>query len=289
MKQEKMIRLPARKGIPETSIYTEIHTKTGHLDQRDVLMLMPGGPGNEHTVCDYAGKSFADELLPHVDVILFDPRGCGKSSKSPIEYCTLEHYIEDVESIREHFKIPSSRYVLIGVSYGAMAALGYGVKYSPRLKKLILVCGAVSGEFIEEAKKNLAKIGTPAQQKMGNAILNGAVDFSSGYYDTMGPTYSYLFEPGMPTPNIAFNAELFNLGFSKFLREFDYRPKLSQVTCQTLIIAGDGDWICDINQAKSIHHGISGSKLIIYQDCKHMIWIDQREKFLHDITDFLTH
>lgn len=285
-----MIKLPARKGIPETSIYTEIYTKTGHLGQRDVLMLMPGGPGNEHTVCDYADNSFASVLLPHMDVILFDPRGCGKSQKSPIEYCTLEHYIEDVENLREYFKIPPNRYALIGVSYGGIAALGYGVKYSSRLKKLILVCGATSGEFLEEAKRNLSKIGTPAQQKMGNALLNGIFDFSSGgYYDTMGPTYSLLFKPGLPTPNIAFNAELFNLGFSKFLREFDYRPKLAQIKCQTLIIAGDGDWICDTNQAKSMHHGIPDSKLIVYQNCKHMIWIDQRDKFFHDIIDFLTH
>jgi pimeloyl-ACP methyl ester carboxylesterase len=157
------------------------------------------------------------------------------------------------------------------------------------LKKLILVCGAASGEFIEEAKKHLAEIGTPAQKKMGTALLNGTFDFSSGYYDTMGPTYSLLFQPGMPTPNIAFNAELFNLGFSKFLREFDYRPELSKIKCQTLIISGEGDWICDTNQAKTLHHGIPGSKLLIYQDCKHMIWIDQRKRFLHDIIDFLTH
>ena len=30
MKQQKMIKLAARKNTPETSIYTEVHTKPGH-------------------------------------------------------------------------------------------------------------------------------------------------------------------------------------------------------------------------------------------------------------------
>lgn len=45
-------------------------------------------------------KSFAETLLPYMDVILFDPRGCGRSKESLVEYCSLEHYIDDVEAVR---------------------------------------------------------------------------------------------------------------------------------------------------------------------------------------------
>lgn len=291
MKQELTIQLPKRQNAPATSIYTEIYTKSGHLGQRDVLMLMPGGPGNDHTVCDYAGNSFAQELLPYVDVILFDPRACGKSEKSPIEYCTMEHYIDDVEAIRQHFNIPADQATLMGVSYGAMTALGYAIKYPSTFKKLILVCGAASGEFIQQARQALLKIGNPAQQEMGEKILTGTFvltpEMTSGYYDTMGPLYSCTFQPGLPTPNVAFNAELFSLGFRTFLKDFDHRPKLSQVKSQTLIIAGEYDWICNETQAEITHCGIKNSKLIVYKNCGHMIWIDQREKFLHDIIEFI--
>jgi proline iminopeptidase len=292
MKQVIMLKLPARRHVPETSIYSEVYTKSGHLGQRDVLMLMPGGPGNDHTVCDYAGNAFAEALLDHVDVILFDPRSCGQSEKSPIEYCTLEHYIDDVEAIHNYYKIPYDQGILMGVSYGAIAALGYAIKYQSTFKKLILVCGSASGEFIQQARQNLAKIGTPEQQKMGEKILTGTFTLSpetmSGYYETMGPLYSCTFKPGLPTPNISYNLELANLGFRDFLKNFDYRPKLSQVKCQTLLIAGEHDWISDRRQAEIIHRGISGSKLMLYQHCSHMIWIDQWERFLHDIINFLS-
>ena len=259
--------------------------------QRHVLILMPGGPGNDHTVCDYAGTSFADALLPYVDVILFDPRGCGDSETSAIEYCTLEHYIDDVEAIREHFKIPPHLSTLMGVSYGAIAALGYAIKYPSTFDKLILVCGGASGEFLQEARQNLLKIGTPAQQIMGEKILTGTFTYSpdvvSEYYETMGPLYSCTFKPGMPTPSITFNVELANFGFSKFLKEFDYRPQLSQVKSRTLIISGEDDWIADNRQAEIVHKGIVGSELVVYQHCGHMIWIDQWDQFLCDVIDFI--
>lgn len=287
IKKVKMIDLPARGGVPETSLYSEVYTKSNDLGKRDVLLLMPGGPGNDHTVCDYASHSFAETFLPYVDVILFDPRGCGKSKKSKVEYCTMEHYIDDVEAIREHYNISPNSSILMGVSYGGIAALGYIIKYQSKFKKLILIGGAASGEFIQEAKENLLKIGTPAQQKMGNEILNGTFKLSSGYYETMGPLYSYTFQPGLPTPNIEYNVELANLGFSTFIKDFDYRSKLAQVKCKTLILTGEQDWIFDKKQAEIIHQGIPDSELIVYQRCSHMIWVDQWEWFVRDISNFI--
>ncbi len=291
MKHTLMIELPAKKQVPETSIYVEIYTQSGQLGQRDVLILMPGGPGNDHTVCDYGNHSFAESILPYVDVILFDPRGCGKSSKSAVEYCTMDHYIDDVEAIHQHFQLQSKQSILMGVSYGAIAALGYATRYPDSFKKLILVCGAASAEHIQEARQTLAKIGTPEQREMGEAILTGQFTLSNdtvaAYYETMGPLYSTTFKPGLPTPSISYNLELANFGFQTFLKNFDHRPHLSKVKAQTLIIAGEHDWITSKQQAEIIQRGVAGSQLIVYQDCSHMIWIDQWERFIGDIIQLI--
>lgn len=286
-----MINIPARQAIPKTQLYTQVYTESGNLGKRDVLIFIPGGPGNDHTACDYAEHSFAESLFPYVDVILFDPRGCGKSEKSAIEYCTLDHYIDDIEAIREYYNISPNQGVLLGSSYGSIAALGYSIKYQSKFKKLILIGAAASGEFIKEAKQNLKEKGTLAQQEMGGKILTGSFTLSpdvvSEYYETMGPLYSLSFKPGLPTPAITFDFELVNLGFRTFLKDFDYRLKLPQVKYETLIITGEEDWIFDKNQAIIIYDGIAGSQLIVYQNCGHMIWIDQWEQFLTDIIKFI--
>lgn len=123
--KDMKISLPEREGIPKTSIYTKILTQDNtQLGQRDVMILVPGGPGNDYTMYDTPEKSIAKALLPVLDVILFDPRGCGSSEESPVKYCSLEHYIDDIEAIRMYFNLPADKFIVFGQSYGSLAAVG---------------------------------------------------------------------------------------------------------------------------------------------------------------------
>lgn len=292
MKQTMIIKLPARKNIPETSLYAEIYTQSGKLGERDLMMLVPGGPGNDHTTYDSPDHSIARALAPYIDIILFDPRGCGSSEKSEPQYCTLEYYVDDIESIREYFQIPANQFVIFGQSYGSIAALGYAIKYPLALKKLAIIGGAASSDFLAEAKENLLKNGTTAQQqfaqKLWTGTFTGTPEEVAEYYEVMGPLYAYTFKPGGPTPSLTYNVAVLNLGFSQFLKTFDYRSKLSQVKCKTLIFWGNDDWISDKKQANIIHQNIVGSELLIYQQCSHLLWIDQWDKFIEKMIHFIS-
>ena len=117
------------------------------------------------------------------DLILFDPRGCGGSESSDAKYCTIDHYIDDLEAIRSHFS--AEKIILLGGSYGAMASLGYAIQNPAHLSKLILLAGAPSYKFIETAKQNLEKLGSDAQkavaQKLWNGTFRDANEFSDYY------------------------------------------------------------------------------------------------------------
>lgn len=97
MINEMHICLPERHGIPKTSIFTKIFTQDNNpLSQRDVMILIPGGPANDYMMHDTQENSTTKSLLPAVDIIIFDPRGCGSSEKSPVEFFSLEYYINDI-------------------------------------------------------------------------------------------------------------------------------------------------------------------------------------------------
>jgi proline iminopeptidase len=251
---------------------------------------MPGGPGGNHTIYD----SIVKALAQHINLILFDPRGCGHSSPSDPQYCTISHYIDDVEAIRQHYNIAAENFILLGASYGAMAALGYAIQYPAKLKKLILIGGAASGEFITQAQANLLARGTEEQRQVAEKLWAGtfvdAEDFAE-YRRIMAPLYQYSYNEDSPPPvttnNIPYNVAVANLGFSQFLRVFDYRPQLSEVSCQTLILAGQNDWINDPRQAQLMHRDIANSRLVIYQNCGHFIWLDRRDDFLQELLDFI--
>lgn len=286
-----MIKLPARKNIPSSSIFAEVHTTIGHLGQRDVLIFIPGGPGNDHAIYNPPDHSMAKILFPHADILLFDPRSCGKSEIAKSDYSSLDHYIDDIEAIREHFRISPDKLIILGQSYGSIAALGYAIKYPNSLKKLILIGGAASHEFLDEAKRNLNIIGTPKQQELAKKLWTGTFtgdpNENDEFFQAMTPLYQLTFKPGMPTPPLTYNVDVLNFGFKHFLRKFDFRPTLKNVKCKTLILWGADDWISDKHQAKIIHEGIEGSILKIYSHCSHLLWLDQWEKFVEDVTKFL--
>lgn len=286
------VSLPERQGVPKTTIYTKIFTQDYPLGDRDVMILVPGGPGNDHTMYDAPENSIAKALLPIVDIILFDPRGCGNSDTSPVEYCSLEHYIDDIEAIRIHFKLPTQKFIVFGQSYGSIAAIGYAIKYADNLKKLLIIGGVTSFEFIDEAKRDLERIGTPEQkhfaEKLWHGSFTGSQEEVADYYRVMSPLYSYSFVATDDVPlRIPCNVDILNYGWGKFLKEFDFRPKLSNIKCPTLILWGENEWIMNKNQINQLHLGILNSKLITYKECSHMLWIDQWDRFLHDALTFL--
>src|SRR3990167_2197642 len=236
MFSKKHIQIPARNNTPATKIYCKVMQKENTpLGDRPVMLLIPGGPGGNHAVY----LPISEYLLKFSDLIFFDPRGCGGSDSSDATYFTMDHYIDDIDAIRAHFNL--DKIILMGGSYGAMASLGYAIKYQDHLTKLILLAGAPSYKFIETAKKNLERKGTSGQKAVAQKLWNGqfrdAKEFSD-FYNIMAPLYSVnsTSEPPTTSAGIPYNIEVTNLGFSQFLRTFNFEDEIEKIACPTLII-----------------------------------------------------
>ena len=286
MFSEKNIQIPARSKVPATKLYCKIAQKESmNLGDRPVMILVPGGPGGNHSVY----LPIVNQLLQFADLVLFDPRGCGNSEPSEAKYCTIDHYIDDIEAIRFYFNL--DKIILLGGSYGSMASLGYAIKYPAHLEKLILLAGAPSYKFIETAKKNLERKGTDQQKKAAQKLWNGtfrnAKEFSD-FYKIMAPLYSVNSVSAPPTTSsgIPYNVEVTNLGFSNFLRTFNYENEIEKITCSTLVIWGEDDWINDVYYAKFIASKIRGSTLHIFENCGHFAEEDQPTLFFNALADF---
>jgi pimeloyl-ACP methyl ester carboxylesterase len=69
----------------------------------------------------------------------------------------------------------------------------------------------------------------------------------------------------------------------------DLRPLLGRITCPTLIVAGELDFICGPAQAKPIASAISGSQLAVLAGCGHIPSIEAPEQYRHAVVEFLSH
>lgn len=284
--QSHRITIPQRADAPETTLYVETVTRAG---ADKTLLLVPGGPGGNHSVYNAVREKFASLG----NLILFDPRGCGYSDAANPEHCTIHHFINDIEAVRQYFGI--DKIVAVGGSYGAMAVLGYATKHPEHIQQLILLGGSPSHEFLELAKKNLRARGTQEQITAAESLFNGTFKdpaHFAEYYKTMSPLYLFRTKDKTalaPTtkPGIPYNIDVTNLGFSSFLKTFDFTADLVKITCDTLILSGKNDWINDPSIAESMARQIPRCQLKEFDECGHFIWEDQPEQFFAAVTEFL--
>ena len=110
------------------NIYVE---ESGNPNGQPVIFLH-GGPGGG---CGAKQRRFFDPK--HYRIILFDQRGCGKSTPlGETKENTTEDLINDMEIIRKYLNI--KKWIIFGGSWGSSLALAYGVKYSEYIIGLIL-------------------------------------------------------------------------------------------------------------------------------------------------------
>ena len=96
------------------------------------VVFLHGGPGGS---AEPAHRRYFDP--ERYRIILFDQRGCGKSSPhASLEENTTQDLIADMEKIREHLGI--ERWVLFGGSWGSTLALAYAEAHPDRVLGLIL-------------------------------------------------------------------------------------------------------------------------------------------------------
>lgn len=99
-----------------------------------VVVILHGGPGG----------SLVRNHLKHFNlrkwhVILYDQRGCGKSTPSALEYLahnTTWDLVDDIERLRKHLTI--DKWTVFGGSWGTTLGLIYAETYPERVSSLIL-------------------------------------------------------------------------------------------------------------------------------------------------------
>jgi proline iminopeptidase len=255
---------------------------------RPVVFILPGGPGADHSVyMKYACLSDVADLVFH------DPRGCGQSDKGESSTYTMNNYIDDVEAIRQHFSL--EKIMVLGKSYGAMCALGYALRYPAAVTKLILSAGAPSARFLETAKKNVRRLGTPEQIEVCQKLWSGSFRSREevlNYFQLMNPLYSVKArncesKTDLIKKSQQFSYEVLNEGFKRSFWHFDYENELQKVLCPTLILAGREDWIADMQYSEFMVARIPHSELRVFEHASHAMEADAPEEYFQAIADFI--
>ncbi len=110
------------------TMYYETH---GNNEGRPIVVLH-GGPGGG--IAPFVLKLFD---LKKWYVIMYDQRGCGKSTpRLELKDNTTWHLVDDIELLRKHLEIDT--WAVYGGSWGTTLALAYASKYLDRITAFVL-------------------------------------------------------------------------------------------------------------------------------------------------------
>ncbi|MGC1404966.1 MAG: alpha/beta hydrolase [Thermodesulfobacteriota bacterium] len=85
---------------------------------------------------------FDSPLARHFQVLAYDQRGLGQSSKPDIPY-TMADYAADAEGLLK--VVGWERCSVLGISFGGMVAQEFALRYPDRVKGLVLACTSSGG------------------------------------------------------------------------------------------------------------------------------------------------
>ncbi|MGK8464258.1 prolyl aminopeptidase [Nocardia cyriacigeorgica] len=276
------------------SVYWEV---SGNPDGKPAVFLH-GGPGGG--TAPYHRQFFDPEQYR---VVLFDQRGCGRSSPhiadgADLSLNTTDHLIADIEQLREALGI--EQWLVFGGSWGSTLALAYAQRYPRRVTELVLrgifllrrkeidwyYNGAAGYVYPDEWEKFLAPV--PEAERDGDLVeayhrllhspdeqvaTAAAIAWSTweGATSSLLPQPDRVAETGEPRFALAFarieNHYFRHGGFldeGQLLRDID---KIADIPA--VIVQGRHDIVCPAVSAWELHRAWPGSVLHIVDDAGH--------------------
>ena len=209
------------------------------------LLLVPGLGADTRL---FGGVMGALSRTCHV--IVFDPRGGGRSDKPPGPY-TIEQMADDAVGLLDALGIEHA--VVAGYSMGGRIALSLALDHAARVRRLVLAATSAS---------------TPPSRILSRRWL--ALEVLSRI-----PT------PGERQPRWAWECQ------RQASRSFDATARLGEIVVPTLILHGRRDHMTSPALAREMHAAIAGSLLVEVPGGHISLVTRERRRFAEELSAFV--
>jgi L-proline amide hydrolase len=260
------------------------------------LLCLHGGPGACH---DYL------EPLERVAetgrrAIFYDQVGCGNSGRTDESMWDVETFVDEVGAVRAALGLERTH--IFGSSWGGMLAMEYALTQPDGLASLTLSSSPASIPlWAEETGRLRSELPEETQRVLDEHEAAGTAD-SAEYQEAMMEFYKRhvcRLDP-MPDGVLRTFAQLEEnsgiylhmQGPNEFvitgtLGDWDITDRLAEIRVPTLVTSGRHDE-CTPKQAEIVHEGIPGSEWVVFEDSSHMQFVEEPDRYLEVLDDFLT-
>ena len=252
--------------------------------ERPTLVLLHGGPGFDHSSYKPAFSALADVA----QVVYLDHRGNGRSDRGEPAQWNLAQWADDVRAFCDALGIVKP--VVYGASFGGMVAMAYGTRHPDHPGKLVLASTTARTRF-DRVFAAFERLGGPE-----------ARDAARRYWEEPGPgtlpdyaricfpLYSRAPRDHQATARTRWNFDVMYAFAAGEDRSFDLLPDLAKVRCPTLVLGGEDDPICPIDDQADIAAALPAELVRFerFRRCGHGVERDDPERAFAVLREFLT-
>jgi pimeloyl-ACP methyl ester carboxylesterase len=251
------------------------------------ILLIPG------LGLDYKYYRFGIPLLSrHLQVLAVDPRGIGRSTKSPPPY-TVEAWADDFAVMID--KLAFGPIHVLGSSLGGSIALALAQRHPSKLKSLIVVGGFSELDRATELNFRLRlrlieKLGMSDEvaDYMGLWTLTRKFINSDAGFATMRANQANI-RANSAQSYSAFVEALLKWGRCQpgQEREPKFTTLLDSIKTPTLVVTSDNDHLIPKELSDLIAARIAGAKLVVMPGAGHIPFMEQPEEVVRIVLQFL--
>lgn len=219
-------------------------------------------------------------------VMTYDLRGHGVSDR--VDYgLNMERFALDLRELIEYIELKDV--ILVGWSMGASIIFEYISKFGvENISKICIVdkgpkvindnnwnLGLYHGKYtMEDALKDLT------------VIKNNWIEFAEKFIKTMAPYFNEK-QFKIAIDKMKNNSPHVMYSMWKSMIEKDYIGTLNKITMPTLIIFGEKSTLYSVEVGKYLKEKIKDSQLIIFEDCTHLLVLENPIRFNKELDGFI--
>jgi len=234
------------------------------------------------------------ENIPHFAeqrrVVAVDLPGFGLSDM-PAEKLSIELYGRVVAELCERLDLSPA--VVVGNSMGGFVAAELAITHPESVERLMLLSSAGVSQMDVAKSPVMAMAKAAALLATSNvAQMKLVARRAKARHWVLGLVARY---PGRLKPDLMFEGMMKGAnkpGFEDALRaclSYDFRERLPQIGCPTLVAWGEKDAIIPVRDADKFVELIPGSRKVIFEDTGHVPMLERPRTFNACLEEFLEH
>lgn len=261
------------------------------------LLLLHGGPGSTH---DYL--EVLDPIAEADDrsLVMYDQIGCGLSMiEGHPELFTAQVWKEELAALRDYLNLEQVH--ILGQSWGGMLLQYYQLEDQPEGVKSYILSSTLSSanlwrqeglfrvNLMEEKDRQAIYKALKTENYQDPDYLSALNTYMERYCS--GPVTEFSPECLKRPKQTGEEAYLVGWGPNEFtptgtLSDFETTDRLHEIKQPCLVISGGWD-LSSPFIAKTLYDGLANAEWELFQYSRHMCYIDETEKYIRVLTDWL--